>query len=253
MELYQQLLILCPLVFLAGFVDSIAGGGGLISLPAYYLAGLPPHFALGTNKLSSSIGTVFSTATYVRGGYVYKRIIPVSIAGALIGSWIGAQCALLLDEQYLRWIMIVLVPVIALITVFKKDLFTPEERDMTITKEQIITAIIALTIGWYDGFFGPGAGMFIMLAFIGILRLNPVTAGGNAKVVNLCSNIAAAAAFAASGKIIYTLALPCAVFSILGNLLGAKLTIKNGAKIIKPVMLIIIFILLVTIIRDLIF
>jgi len=253
MELYQQLLILCPLVFLAGFVDSIAGGGGLISLPAYYLAGLPPHFALGTNKLSSSIGTVFSTATYVRGGYVYKRIIPVSIAGALIGSWIGAQCALLLDEQYLRWIMIVLVPVIALITVFKKDLFTPEERDMAMTKEQIITAIIALTIGWYDGFFGPGAGMFIMLAFIGILRLNPVTAGGNAKVVNLCSNIAAAAAFAASGKIIYTLALPCAVFSILGNLLGAKLTIKNGAKIIKPVMLVIIFILLITIIRDLIF
>ena len=225
----------------------------MISLPAYYLAGLPPHFALGTNKLSSSIGTVFSTATYVRGGYVYKRIIPVSIAGALIGSWIGAQCALLLDEQYLRWIMIVLVPVIALITVFKKDLFTPEERDMAMTKEQIITAIIALTIGWYDGFFGPGAGMFIMLAFIGILRLNPVTAGGNAKVVNLCSNIAAAAAFAASGKIIYTLALPCAVFSILGNLLGAKLTIKNGAKIIKPVMLVIIFILLITIIRDLIF
>jgi len=252
MELYQQLLILCPLVFLAGFVDSIAGGGGLISLPAYYLAGLPPHFALGTNKMSSSIGTVFSTATYVREGYVYKRIIPVSIAGALIGSWIGAQCALLLDEQFLRWIMIVLVPVIALITVFKKDLFTPGERDILALKEQIITATIALTIGWYDGFFGPGAGMFMMLAFIGILRLDPVTAGGNAKVVNLCSNIAAAVAFAASGKIIYTLALPCAVFSILGNLLGAKLTIKNGAKIIKPVMLIVVFILLITIIRGII-
>ena len=252
MELYQQLLILCPLVFLAGFVDSIAGGGGLISLPAYYLAGLPPHFALGTNKMSSSIGTVFSTATYVREGYVYKRIIPVSIAGALTGSWIGAQCALLLDEQFLRWLMIVLVPVIALITVFKKDLFAPKERDISTAKEQIITAIIALTIGWYDGFFGPGAGMFMMLAFIGILRLNPVTAGGNAKVVNLCSNIAAAVAFAASGKIIYTLALPCAIFSILGNLLGAKLTIKNGAKIIKPVMLVVVFILLITIIRGII-
>ena len=253
MELYQQLLILCPLVFLAGFVDSIAGGGGLISLPAYYIAGLPPHFAMGTNKLSSSIGTMFSTATYVRGGYVYKKIIMVSVIGALLGSWIGAECALLLDEQYLRWVMIVLVPVIAIITVFKKDLFSPEEREISKAKEQIITAVIALTIGWYDGFFGPGAGMFLVLAFAGILKLNPVTASGNAKVVNLCSNVAAAVTFAINGKIIYMLAIPCAIFSILGNLLGAKLTIKNGAKIIKPIMLVVIFILLVTIIRDLIF
>jgi len=253
MELYQQLLIACPLVFLAGFVDSIAGGGGLISLPAYYLAGLPPHFALGTNKLSSSIGTIFSTATYVREGFVYKKIIPVSIAGALIGSWIGAQCAMLIDERFIRWIMIILVPVIAVFIVLKKDLFVPDERDLSDKKEQIITATIALTIGWYDGFFGPGAGMFIMLAFISILKLNPVTASGNAKIVNLCSNIAAAVAFAVGGKVIYMLALPCALFSILGNMLGARLTIKNGAKIIKPVMLVVVFILLITIVRDLVF
>ena len=241
----------CPLVFLAGFVDSIAGGGGLISLPAYYLTGIPPHTALGTNKLSSSIGTVFSTATYLREGFVYKRIVPVSVVGALIGSWIGAQCVLLVDEQLVRWFMIVLVPVLAVFTVLKKDLFTPGERDSQHTKELIITAIIALVIGWYDGFFGPGAGMFLLLAFVGILRLNPVTASGNAKVVNLCSNVAAVVTFAISGHIVYQLALPCAVFSIAGNLLGAKLTIKNGAKIIKPVMLVVVFILLVTIVRDL--
>ncbi|MCL2821400.1 MAG: TSUP family transporter [Oscillospiraceae bacterium] len=252
MELYQQLFIACPLVFLAGFVDSIAGGGGLISLPAYYLTGIPPHFALGTNKMSSSIGTIFSTATYIREGYVYKRIVIVSVIGALIGSWIGARCALLISEDFLRWIMIVLVPVIAVITVFKKDLFTPGERDISNKREQVLTAVLATTIGWYDGFFGPGAGMFLVLAFIGILRLNPVTANGNAKIVNLCSNVAAAVAFAASGKVIYALALPCAVFSILGNLLGAKLTIKNGAKIMKPVMLVVVMILLITIILDLI-
>jgi len=252
MELYQQLLIACPLVFLAGFVDSIAGGGGLISLPAYYLTGIPPHTALGTNKLSSSIGTVFSTATYIREGYVYKRIIPVSIAGALIGSWIGAQCVLLVDEQAVRWFMIVLVPVLAVFTVLKKDLFAPDEREETKVKELIITAVIALTIGWYDGFFGPGAGMFLVLAFVGVLRLNPVTANGNAKVVNLCSNLAAAQAFAISGHIVYQLALPCAVFAIAGNLLGAKLTIKNGAKIIKPVMLVVVLLLLVTIVREVI-
>ncbi|MCL1819342.1 MAG: TSUP family transporter [Oscillospiraceae bacterium] len=252
MDLYQQLLIACPLVFLAGFVDAVAGGGGLISLPAYYMAGLPPHLALGTNKMSSSIGTVFSTATYFRGGFVYKRIIPVSVAGALIGSWIGAQCALLLNEQFLRWLMVALVPALAIFTVFKKGLFTPEERNMPQVKEQIITAVAALSIGWYDGFFGPGTGMFLILAFVGILKLNPVTASGNAKVINLCSNIAAVAAFAAGGKVFYALALPCAAFSIFGNLLGARLTIKNGAKIIKPVMLVVVFILLITIIKDLV-
>ena len=253
MSFIHQLLIACPLVFLAGFVDAIVGGGGLISLPAYYMAGLPPHLALGTNKMSSSIGTVFATATYMRGGFVYKRIIPVSIAGALLGSWIGARCALLLDEQILRWILVVIMPVFAVYIVLKKDLLAPSERNMSLIKEQIITAVIALTIGWYDGFFGPGTGIFLMLAFVGILHLNPVSASGNTKVVNLCSNIAALITFAAGGKVLYVLALPCAAFSILGNLLGARLAIKNGAKIIRPVLLVAVFLLLITIIKDLIF
>jgi len=252
MDILHQLLIACPLIFLAGFVDAVAGGGGLISLPAYYMAGLPPHLALGTNKMSSSIGTVFSTATYMRGGFVYKRIIPVSVVGALLGSWIGASFALILDEQFLRWLLVALVPILAVFTVLKKDLFAPAERNISMLKEQIITVIIALSIGWYDGFFGPGTGMFLILAFVGILRLNPVTANGNAKVVNLCSNVAAVVTFAANGSVLYMLALPCAAFSILGNLLGAKLTIRNGAKIIRPIMLVVVLILLVTIVRDLV-
>ena len=251
MSFYQQLLIACPLVFLAGFVDAVAGGGGLISLPAYYMAGLPPHFALGTNKLSSSAGTIFSTATYLRGRYIYRPIIIISVAGALAGSWIGAQCALLLDEQVLRWVMMFIIPVITIVTMLKRNLFSPGERNMQAVREQFITAAIALTIGWYDGFFGPGAGTFLMLAFVGVLRLDAVTASGNAKVVNLCSNLAAAAAFIAGGAVNYALALPCAAFSILGNTIGAKLTIKNGARIIRPMMLAVVGLLMVTIIRDL--
>ena len=252
MTVIHQLLIACPLVFLAGFVDAVAGGGGLISLPAYYMAGLPPHLALGTNKMSSCIGTAFSTATYIRSGFVYKRIIPVSVAGALLGSWIGARCALLLDEQVLRWVLVALIPALIILTLLKKDLFAPTERNMSLIKEQIITSVIALAVGWYDGFFGPGAGMFLMLAFVGFLHLNPVTANGNAKIVNLCSNIAAMVAFAVDAKVLYALAFPCAAFSILGNLLGARITIKNGAKIVRPVMLVVVFLLLATIIRDLI-
>jgi len=251
MPYYQQLLIVCPLVFLAGFIDSIAGGGGLISLPAYYMAGLPPHFALGTNKMSSSIGMVFSTGTYLREGYIYKPLIPISIAGALIGSWIGARSILLLDENILRWIIAIVIPVLALIIVFKKDLMTPETRELGKVREQSIAAIIALTIGWYDGFFGPGAGTFLMLAFVGILKLDAVTACGNTKVVNFCSNIAALAVFIMAGTVNYALALPGAAFAILGNVIGARLTVKNGARLIKPVMLVVVVILMITIVRDL--
>jgi len=248
---YQQLLIVCPLVFLAGFIDSIAGGGGLISLPAYYMAGLPPHFALGTNKLSSSIGLIFSTGTYIREGYVYKPLIPVSVAGALIGSWLGARSILLLDEVILRWIMVIVIPVIALMILFKKDLLSPETREFDRTREQLIAAVVSLTIGWYDGFFGPGAGTFLMLAFVGVLKLDAVTACGNTKVVNFCSNIAALAVFATAGTVSYALALPGAAFAILGNILGARLTVKKGAKLIKPVMLVVVLILMITVIRDL--
>ena len=251
MSYIQQLLIACPLVFFAGFVDAVAGGGGLISLPAFYMAGLPPHVALGTNKLSSSIGITFSTGAYLRGGFVCKRLIPVSVAGALLGSWIGAECALLLDETVLRWIMVLVIPALAVITIMKKDLFSPGERKISAVREQLITVAIALVIGWYDGFFGPGAGIFLMLAFAGVLRLDAVTACGNSKVVNLCSNLAATAAFIAGGAVNYALAFPCAAFSIAGHMLGARLTIKNGAKLIRPVMLVVVGILLVTILRDL--
>ena len=237
-------------MFLAGFIDSIAGGGGLISLPAYLMAGVPPHTALGTNKLSSSIGMVFSTGAYLREGYVYKPLIPISIVGALIGSWIGAQSVLLLDEQILRWIMVITIPVITLLIIFKKDLLVPETREVNRVREQIIAAIVALTIGWYDGFFGPGAGTFLMLAFVGILKLDAVTACGNTKVVNFCSNIAALVVFIMAGTVNYALALPAAVFGIFGNILGAKLTIKNGAKIIKPIMIVVVLILMLTVLRD---
>jgi len=244
-------MIVCPLVFLAGFIDSIAGGGGLISLPAYYMAGLPPHIALGTNKLSSSIGMVFSTGTYLREGYVYKPLIPVSIAGALIGSWLGARSVLLLDELILRWIMVIAIPILALIIIFKKDLLSPETREFDRVKEQVIAAVVALVIGWYDGFFGPGAGTFLLLAFIGLLKLETVTACGNTKIVNFCSNIAALTVFIMAGTVNYTLALPGAAFAILGNTLGARLTVKKGVKLIKPVMLIVVLILMITIIQDL--
>lgn len=251
MTYIQQLMIICPLVFLAGFVDSIAGGGGLISVPAYYMAGLPPHLVIGTNKMSASIGMAFSTGTYLREGFIYKPLIPVSIAAAITGSFIGARIVLLVDEQIVRLIMVIAIPIVVLIILFKKDLMTPDERNFSSQREQIMTAVAVFTISLYDGFFGPGAGTFLMLAYIGILKLDAVTACGNTKVTNLCSNTAAMIVFMSAGTVNYSLALPGAAFSILGNMIGSRLTIKKGAKLIKAMMLVVVMILMITIVRDL--
>ena len=251
MSIWNQLMIACPLVFIAGFIDAIAGGGGLISLPAFYMAGLPPHIAAGTNKFSVCWGTLSSACQYIKGGYIYKKIIPVSIAFALVGSYLGARLALYLDEMVLRWVMIVLVPVIAVVTLAKKDFLNSERQELPAGRAQLLTAIVALVIGMYDGFFGPGTGTFLMLAFVGVIKLDAVTACGNTKVVNLTSNLTAMVTFAVSGKVLFALAVPCAFCSIAGNFLGAKLAMKRGVKIIKPIMLVVVALLLIKLCSDL--
>lgn len=250
MNMIQQLLIVCPLVFMAGFIDSIAGGGGLISLPAYYLIGLPPHMALGTNKMSSSMGTVMAAAQYIRKKYFYKDVILVSIAAALVGSFTGSQAALLLDEIYLKYIMTFFVPAIALMTVLKKDFLNTPEKTLSYGRANLLAGISSLLIGFYDGFFGPGTGMFLMLVYVSFMGMNVVTACGNTKVVNLATNIAALVTFILSGKVAFHIAVPCGICSIIGSYLGAHLAMKRGLSIIKPVMLVVITLLMLSIGKD---
>jgi len=250
MTIWTQLAIACPLIFIAGFIDSIAGGGGLISLPAFYAVGLPPHLAIGTNKFANCWGTLSATIQYLRGGFVKKSIIPVSVVMALIGAFFGARIVLYMSEGAVRAVMLVLIPVIAVITVLKKDFLSPKEPVEAPKHEQLLTAACALVIGLYDGFFGPGTGTFLMLAFMGIIKLDAVTACGNTKVVNLCSNLMAVAVFTLGGKVFYALAIPCAISSIAGNMVGSRLTMKNGAKISRPVMLVVVGLLLITLGKD---
>ena len=156
-------LIVCPLTFLAGLVDSIAGGGGLISLPAFLFAGLPMHTAIATNKLSSSVGTTVSTARYCKNGFFDRKIALPSIVLALTGSAIGARLVLLVEDIYLRWLLIAVLPVVAVLVFLDKgdgnaDPAFPASRRMA------IACIAAFVIGMYDGFYGPGTGTFLLLA-----------------------------------------------------------------------------------------
>lgn len=251
-EYWVTLLKVCPLIFAAGFVDSIAGGGGLISLPAYLLAGLPIHFAYGTNKFSSTFGTFFSTLRYLRNGQVYIASAVVSAAAALLGSHYGAKAALALDEKYLRYCLIILLPLIgAFVITHRKFGETDTAKELAKTKVIALSFIAGLGIGAYDGFFGPGTGTFLILVYTGVIGFNLITASGNAKVVNLASNIAALITFIIGGKVNFLIGIPAALFGIMGNWLGSGLAIKNGAKVIRPVFMGVLVLLFATIIKDL--
>lgn len=223
--------------FFAGFIDSMAGGGGLISLPALIAAGVPPHVALGTNKVQSTIGTIFSTTRYVRGGHVHPRVAVVSFAASFVGSFLGSLAVLALPATLLTKLIPILIVIVGVITVMKKN-FGDDDR-FALATPAILFSVICFTfaIGFYDGFFGPGTGSFLAFGFVMFFHFGFVRATGNAKVANLASNISAFIAFVLHGSVTWLYALPMAAANICGAWLGAGLAIKGGARFIKPVFL----------------
>lgn len=248
----QVLIILFPLIFLAGFIDSIAGGGGLISLTSYLAVGIPSHVALGTNKFAACSGTTVAVGRYIKSKQVDMKICFFSAITALIGSAIGSYLTLLVSDVFIKYLLLVAAPILAVLTLMKKDLGSNSELVET-NKVYIISAFISLVIGAYDGFFGPGTGMFIIFFFTSILHMNVRKACGNAKVINLASNIAALSVFIVNGNINYKIAIPCAFAQTLGSYFGSGFAIKKGSKVVKPIMLIVIFLLLLKVIYDLFF
>lgn len=246
------LLIVCPLVFLSGVVDAVAGGGGLISLPAYLLAGLPPHAASATNKCGAVLGTGLSTFRFFRHGRVHLQAAAVSAVTALLGSAIGARLCLLMPERYLQYLLVAALPVIALFLIFRRDFGAENQADaLSGGRLSILSALIGLALGMYDGFFGPGTGTFIILAFTALCRFDLLTAAGNAKVINFCSNLAAFATFALAGEIVWAVGIPAAVCGILGHYVGSGLALQKGAKAIRPMFFVVLALLLAKTLFDL--
>ncbi|MDO4307006.1 MAG: TSUP family transporter [Eubacteriales bacterium] len=246
----QTFLIVCPLVFLGGFVDAVAGGGGLIALPAYLLAGVPMHNAIATNKLSSATGTVFSTIRLCKNKFVDWGLAVPCVSMALLGSYIGANLALLASDRLLKMMLIPVLPIVAFYVLKKKDLDHDGEVTISRRRQWVICGISSLIVGCYDGFYGPGTGTFLLLLYTGLGKLHVREASGNMKLANLSSNVAAMVVFLFSGKILYPLGLAAAVFSIAGHYTGAGMVMKNGSKIVRPVILIVITLLFIKIIAD---
>lgn len=227
-------LIVCPLVFLGGFVDAVAGGGGLISLPAYLIAGLPVHMCIGTNKISSAMGTTVTTVKFWRQGYIRPRLCLLCAVFALAGSAGGANLALLVDDKVFRVILLVVLPLTALYVFKSKAMDTAGKDPLPPGKSACIACALALLLGVYDGFYGPGTGTFLLLLLTGLAHMSLNDAAGATKVINLSTNIAALVTYLVNGQVLLPLGLTAGLFGIAGNYLGARSFTARGAKIVKP-------------------
>ncbi|MEG2191773.1 MAG: TSUP family transporter [Oscillospiraceae bacterium] len=236
MNYYTMLLIICPLVFFAGFIDSVAGGGGLISSPAYMLAGLPMHNVLGTNKVMSTIGTSVAAARYIKSGKIQWSSAIISSATGFLGSFLGSQIALMTDQLILKKIFVLALPFIAAFVLFNKNSKEGVQKIFG-NKMYIACGIIGIVIGLYDGIIGPGTGTFLIFAYTSVIGFDYITASGNAKIVNLSSNMAAAASYIIAGKVIWAIAIPAALANLIGNYLGSGYAIKNGSKVVKKMLI----------------
>ena len=254
MEFLKICLIVCPLIFLGSFVDSVAGGGGIITLPAYLLAGLPAHTAAGTNKLVAIFGSVTASYRYLRSGNVMVRIALLSALGSLLGGVLGTQLALYIPEKTLELIMMIVLPIVAVFLSFNRDFgMNHNPRNLEPVMESFTAFAIGFVIGCYDGLIGPGTGTFLIICFSGIIGLELLVSGGCAKVSNLASNIASGVVYLFNGKAMYSILLPAALCSIAGGYLGARFAIKGGSKRIRKVMFLVLALLFAKIIYDYLF
>ncbi|WP_423363883.1 sulfite exporter TauE/SafE family protein [Mycoplasma sp. P36-A1] len=233
---WNTLIIVLPFIFAGGFVDSIAGGGGVLSWIGFLIAGVPMHISYSTNKIQALAGTSVSSYNYIKAGHFNKWFLPFAIVGAILGSSIGSYVVTTLDDATLKMIITVVLPFIALMMAFSRKSEKAKNRKLSKGQIFITSGILGLAIGLYDGFIGPGAGTFLIVGF-SMLGLSLLEAGGNAKIINLITSLSASIIFITGGFLDLGLVIPCIIVNIVANHLGSKLAISGGEKIIRPVML----------------
>ena len=240
----QTFLIVCPMLFLAGLVDAIGGGGGLISLPAYLLAGLPAHQAIATNKLSSTCGTALATVRFIRMGLVNWRLALPTLVCGILGSSIGANASMAVDEKLMERILFFVLPVTAFIVLNPRIFRDNDAKDILLNSRTWITALLSsLVIGLYDGFYGPGTGTFLIIAFTVLAGMNMRSANAHAKVINLTTNITSLAIVLVNGQALIPLGIAAAACNMAGNYLGAGLALSRGSRITRPVIILVLALL----------
>ena len=249
MEYVHNLIWLCPLLFIAGFIDSIAGGGGLIALPAYMMCGMPIYYVYGCNKFQCAFGSTIAAWKYFKSGCLDLKVTLISAITAFLSSMLGTRIIFYLKEEQIRSMLMVLLPLTAILVIFMKNAWNYTDTRKSLTVPVALKALlIGMTLGLYDSMYGPGGGTIAMLLFTFLLKYDIRTASGNAKLTLIVSNYTALLSYVLSGNVLYAIAVPCAFCNVLGNYLGTGFAIKNGAKIIRPVMICVVTVLIIKII-----
>lgn len=230
------LMLLIAAGFVAGFVDSIAGGGGLITVPVMFLAGLNPIAALATNKVQGIFGAATAALTYAKGGHVNLREQAIPALISFAAAFVGALLITILPTDFIRLLLPILLIAIALYFAFKKGL-NDADRKRRISAS-LFTATLVPIVGFYDGLLGPGTGSFFMLGFVTLAGYGILKATAHTKLLNFASNAGGLAAFAIFATPLWLTGLAMGVAQIAGALLGASLAQKIGAKLIKPLLVI---------------
>ena len=234
---------LCLLIlasFVAGFIDAIAGGAGLVLVPSFILAGLPPQIALGQEKLVSTLGTLSAIFNFIKSKKIIWNFALIGVPIALFGAYAGARAILFLDENMVGKIIATFMP-FGLFFSFLPKKQSASECEISRFRRVFI-------IGFYDGFFGPGTGSLLILALHYVMKLNLTSASATSKIFNLASNIGAFVAFAIAGKMLFLIGVPMIVASVVGNFIGSHLAINKGDAFIRPVLFGVIFLLFATLV-----
>ena len=241
METYI-LILLCLAAFVAGFVDAIVGGGGLIQTPMglVLLPNLSVSTVIGTLKVPAFSGTFFAAIQYLKKIKMNWKLLIIMMVLAFPSAYAGSTLLTYVSNDFMKPLLFVVLSLLVIYTYAKKNFGQHADKSHS-PKQQIIYAVlISFIIGFYDGFIGPGTGSFLVLAFITLLGFDFLQASANAKMVNLATNFGSIILFISKGKIIWTIAIPMAICNAIGGILGAKLAINKGNKFIRIFFLVVV-------------
>jgi uncharacterized protein len=241
-----QLLLMCCAALLAGFVDSIVGGGGLVQVPALFI--LYPHFEIpriiGTNRFSSFMGTAVAGYQYAKKVEIPWRTVIYAGIGAGVMAFLGAKISDLIDEKILKPIILILMTVIAIYTFKKKDLGQEEMLKFQLTKVPFYGLVIGASAGFYNGFVGPGTGSLLVFGFVSVIGYGFLKASAISKIVNVIADVASLGFFITQGYVQYEIAIPMMLCNMTGSYFGSKMAILKGNEFVRNFFLVVIFALI---------
>lgn len=252
MDFITSLLFLCPVMFLASFVDAISGGGGLLSLPAFLFTGMPVHNAYGCNKIGCFTSTCMSSYRFLKSGMMDKKVAAATGIVTLLCSAAASKLVLWLPDRPLRIMILVSMPFVAVLILANRS-YSEEDHssELSTMNKYGLCLLTGVLMGFYDGMLGPGSGTLAILLYTKFFKYDLKKASGNAKAAVLASSFAASLSHILAGTVIWSITIPAVLCGLLGSYAGAGMALKKGARFIRPMMLVIAFLLILKLALDL--